>query len=717
MTRFQTTLLLFLLTFLPVFPGEGMWLPLLVDRYNLEEMQKKGFRLSAEDIYSVNRPSMKDAVVRIGGCTGVVVSDQGLVLTNHHCAYRSIQSHSSVDNDYLTDGFWAMTTDEELPNPGLTVTFTVRMEDVTDRVLAVIDEGMDENERQAAVDAISRSIAEEAMEGTRYDADVNAFYFGSEHYLFVYEVFDDVRLVGAPPSSIGKFGGDTDNWMWPRHTGDFAFFRIYADSDNQPAGFSEENVPYSPPVSLPVSAGGVREGDFTMVYGFPGSTRQYLTSQAVEIITGLSNPHNIRLRDERLAIMGREMEKSDTVRIKYASKFAGVSNAWKRWQGENRGLARLDATGRKKALEDKFAAWVEDDAGRRERYGNLLPSFDSLYSRLEYYTLPMEYGREALYAIESVRFVNDFIRLTDAYLMNPEEYDADFLMVLLETATENFFRDYHRPIDRQVFGKMLEMYMDNIDEEFHPSFFEKVIDDFDSDFSLFASHVYNSSFFVSREGVDELLENYAADMAELIEDDILVRIVRDIRSLYIDRVTVAWHEVNDQLVPRYRLFVEGLRMMEPGRAFYPDANRTLRVAYGQVKGYSPRDAVYYEKYTTLSGVIDKNRSGISDYVIPQKLKELYDEGDFGSGSVDGEMRVGFIASNHTTGGNSGSPVINGDGQLIGINFDRVWEGTMSDIMFDPEKCRNISVDINYILFITERFAGAGHLLEEMTILQ
>jgi hypothetical protein len=649
----------------------------------------------------------------------VVVSESGLVLTNHHCAYRVIQSHSTVDNDYLTDGFWAMSPHEELPGRGLTVSFLVRMEDVTGRVLSVVDETMDEDQRQAAIITISGEIEDEAIEGTHYNAAVNAFYFGSEYFLFVYEVFEDVRLVGAPPSSIGKFGGDTDNWMWPRHTGDFAFFRIYADGQNKPAPWSAQNIPYRSRVHMPVSAGGVKEGDFTMVFGFPGSTRQYLTSHAVGQITRLSNPHSIRLRDERLAIMGREMEMNDTVRIKYASKFTSVSNAWKRWQGENLGLQRLDAISRKVELEEQFAGWVEDSPGRKSRYGNVLPAFDSLYGLLKHYTLPYYYGQEALLAIEAVRFVNDFLGLADRATGLRRDTDRSRLTGMLEQLADNFFRDYHLPVDRQVFTAMLSMYMENIKQEFHPAFFGEVITDYNSDFDRFAGRVFSESAFLSPAGIAGILYRFEQENAgfDEIENDILVRIVRDIRDVYNNRVADRWNNINDQLTPHYRLFVEGIREMNPDRAFYPDANRTLRVAYGQVRGYYPRDGVYYKKYTTLSGVMEKSRTNDPDYIIPGRLRDIYKTGDLGRWTVDGEMRVSFIASNHTTGGNSGSPVINGDGHLVGVNFDRVWEGTMSDIMFDPAICRNISVDVNYILFITEMFAGAGHIIDEMTVIR
>ncbi|TVR71287.1 MAG: S46 family peptidase [Marinilabiliales bacterium] len=701
-----------LIVFLPGNAREGMWLPLFLDKYNIEEMRDKGFRLEAEDIYSINQTSMKDAVVRIGGCTGVVVSGRGLVLTNHHCAYRAIQSHSTVEDDYLTDGFWAMSEEEELPNPGLTVTFLVRMEDVTGRVLELTDDDMTEDERRAAIILASERIRHEAVEGTRFTAEVSAFYYGSEFYLFVYDVFEDVRLTGAPPSSVGKFGGDTDNWMWPRHTGDFAYFRIYAGDDNEPAGYSPSNTPYRSRAHIPVSTGGVKEGDFTMVYGFPGSTSQYLTSHAVGLITGLSNPHNIRLRDIRLDIMGREMERNDTVRIQYASKFAGVSNAWKRWAGENRGLARMDAVGRKRELEERFVRWAGGCPEREMRYGYIMPAFDSLYTALERYTLPFDYGREALLAIELVRFAGDFVRVADLSDEDFENVVHDFIPQL-ERSIAGFYRDYHLPVDQEIFIRMLEMYRDNVDTDFYPGFFDTVDAEFSGDFRLFVEDLLSNTVFARENELSALVGDFDKDAAGIIRNDPMTCVIRDIRAVYNDHVIVERQDINSELNILYRYYIEGLREMDRDRAFYPDANRTLRVAYGQVGGYYPRDAVSYNYYTTLSGVMEKYQTGEPDYTVPERLKELYDGTGYGEFARPGEIRISFIATNHTTGGNSGSPVINGNGHLIGVNFDRVWEGTMSDIMFDPEVCRNISVDVNYILYITDVYAGAGYLLEEM----
>ena len=694
---------------------EGMWLPMLLEKYNIEDMQQKGFRLTAEDIYSINQSSMKDAVVRIGGCTGSVISRRGLVITNHHCAYGAIQSHSSVENDYLTDGFWAMSDEGELPVPGLTVTFLVRMEDVTEKVSSEISDDMGDVERQSAIDIAIAGIRKEATEGTRYRADVNTFFYGSEYYLFVYDVFDDIRLTGAPPSSIGKFGGDTDNWMWPRHTGDFAFFRIYASPENRPAGYSEENVPYSSTAFLPVSTSGTREDDFTMVFGFPGTTSQYLTSQAVRLITELSNPHKISLRDERLDIMGSAMEQSDVVRIQYASKYAGISNAWKKWKGENLGLARIDAIGRKKETEDAFNAWVDETPGRKRRYGHLMPLFDSLYTELKTYTLPRDYGTEALYAIEIIRFARDFSLLAEVYSHDEAEPDISGLLSVLRNDTENFFKNYNQSIDREVFVSLLKMYRDNIDPAFYPAFFATIDKEFDSDFNSFAEFVFSESIFGEKHEVIRMLDLFNEDEAARISIDPVIVMLNDIRAVYNENVLSSYNDINDQITSLYKLYVEGLRSMKTGESFWPDANRTLRVAYGEVKGYQPRDGVFYDHYSTLSGVFEKYTTGEADYIVPGRLLELYHAKDFGPWAVDGEMRVAFTATNHTSGGNSGSAVINGDGQLIGVNFDRVWEGTMSDIMFDPERCRNISVDINYVLFITDRFAGAGYLLEEMSI--
>ncbi len=692
---------------------EGMWLPFMLHE-NIEDMREKGFMLGADDVYHTERPSLKDAVIRIGGCTGVVVSEEGLVLTNHHCAYRAIQSHSTVESDYLGDGFWAMSREEELPNPGLTATLLVRMEDVTERVLSHLNDDMTDDERRRVIRRVSGEIEGEAVEGTRYRASVDSYYYGNEFYLSVYDVFEDVRLVGAPPSSIGKFGGDEDNWMWPRHTGDFTFFRIYAGEDNEPASHDPGNKPYNPPVHATVASESPKEGDFTMVYGFPGSTNQYLTSHAVRIIKEIRNPHNIELRTRRLEAMESAMRESRKVTIQYAAKQSGVSNAWKRWQGENRGLARLDAVERKLELEREFIEWVSDSPERQSRYGDLMTRFEELYSEMEYLTMPYDYMREGLLAVEILGFAGQFADLADMYRPDLEEEMLERIRERIEASKESFFRDYHEPIDRDIFTEMIYMYRENVDTAFHPGFFREIEIDFDGDIEAYTTYVFNNSVFTCEEELSYMTDNISGKINETIAVDPLYRIFSDAREVYA-AVLPRYMEINTELNGLYRFYVEGLREMKESELFYPDANRTLRVSYGNVRGYYPRDAVFYSHYTTLGGVIEKNASGAEDYETPAKLIQLYEEGDFYPYSTDGKVRVCFIASNHTTGGNSGSPVFNAYGELIGLNFDRVWEGTMSDIMFDPDQCRNISVDMSYVKFITDRFAGAGYLLDELTI--
>ncbi len=698
-----------------VFSVEGMWLPLLLEKYNIQQMQEKGFRLTAEDVYSINRASIKDAIVRIGGCTAVLVSDEGLILTNHHCGYGAIQQHSTVENDYLTYGFWAQERRDELPT-GLSATFLVRMEDVTDQILAELNDAMSERERQLKVIEVARKLEEAAVKETRYRANVAPFYFGNQYFLFIYDVYEDIRLVGTPPSAIGKFGGDTDNWMWPRHTGDFAFFRIYAGKDNSPATFSPSNVPYKPVKFLPVSLRGVNEGDFTMVYGYPGTTNQYLTSHAVKILTEISNPHKIRLRDSRLQVMGREMEKNAFVRIQYASKYAGVANTWKRWMGENNGLARLNAVQRKQELENQFINWVEQSSERQAKYGTLLEEFKGLYNELEKLTLPRDYNREALMAIEGVAFAGRFQTLAGLLEKNENEERIKSEIERLKPITKAFYKDYFQPIDRELFEIFLREYYQNVTSDFHPAFYSELNKKFRGDFSRYANHVYSKTIFTNHSKVHDLLNNPGKKALKAILHDPLFVIASQTNDVADKKINNQVAILEFRLSRLYRQFIAGLMEMQPDRVFYPDANRTLRVAYGHVSGFTPRDAVYYKHFTTLAGILEKYNPEIYDYDVPARLKELYINRDYGIYGVNGTMPVAFIATNHTSGGNSGSPVMNAEGQLIGLNFDRVWEGTMSDIMFDTEVCRNITVDIRYVLFITEKYAGAMHLIKEMKLI-
>lgn len=688
---------------------EGMWIPTLLKKYNIEDMQAKGLKLSAEDIYSVNSSSLKDAIVIFGGgCTGEVVSDQGLVFTNHHCGYGAIQYHSSVEHDYLTDGFWAMDKAEELYTPGLKVTFLVRMEEVTEQVLKGVKDKLTEEERNEIIKENIDKIKEEATAGTHYEAVVKPFFYGNQYFLFVNEIFRDIRLVGAPPSAIGKFGGDTDNWMWPRHTGDFSVFRIYASQDNKPAEYSEDNVPYQPKKHLKISMKGVNKGDFTFVFGYPGSTMQYLTSHAVSLISEISNPHKIKLREMRLDVMNAEQAKDPAVRIQYASKNARVSNAWKKWIGENKGLKRLNAIEVKKQSETDFLKWASADKKRADKYSGLITEFGELYGQLEKYTLPRDYYRESMMAIELFRFASGFEKLisnlSDENTDN-DEFDSESYV----ERVNSFFKDYYKPIDQQIAVKMLETYAKNIVSEFHPAFLvEKA-----GEIEAIVNELYASSVYLDKDRLVNAINNPTKENIEQLKNDKAYAMVMQVNGIYDEKIKPEYDRINHEIQGLYRTYMAGIMEMENDKKLYPDANFTLRVAYGNVEPYYPRDGVKYKHYTTLTGIMEKDNPEIYDYDVPQKLRDLYANKDYGKYGVDGELPVCFIATNHTTGGNSGSPVLDAEGNLIGLNFDRCWEGTMSDIMFDPAMCRNITIDIRYLLFLVDKFAGATHLIEEL----
>ncbi|MBR0030096.1 MAG: S46 family peptidase [Bacteroidales bacterium] len=664
---------------------EGMWLPALISQ-RIDAMGQMGCRLSAEDIYSINQASLKDAVVLFGGgCTGELVSDRGLLLTNHHCGYSYIQRHSSVEHDYLKDGFWAGSPEEELPNPGLTVRFLDRMEDVTALMLRGYEPSMSEEQRDSVVEANSASLIrsiENPAEGIR--ASVEALYYANQYYLFVYRVFSDVRLVGAPPSSIGKFGGDTDNWMWPRHTGDFSVFRIYATPDGKPAAYSPSNVPYRPRKHFRISTAGVREGDFTFVYGCPGSTREYVHSEEVRYIGEVSDPQKIALRTLRLDIQKKYMSQSQAVRIQYSAKNASVANAWKKWQGESKGIARLGAVAAKQEYERRFEKWAEGSS-----YEGLLPRIKEIHQRREPSYLAYEYLNETVRSIEILRFASE--------VRNALERGRS-----TEGITAQFFKDYCQSIDEETFVALMEAFGKGVPAGLLPRCYTDKLARFGS-LEAWKKYVFKKSVFTNPDKVKALgekdLKRLGKDPALEMWDSFQAWFEQDLRPVIA--------QTGKELKSAMREYMRGQMEFEPSKAFYPDANLTLRVAYGKVSGYRPVDAVWYNPVSTLKGIIEKDNPDIFDYNIPQVLRDIYE-----AGGVE-DQSVCFLATNHTSGGNSGSPVINADGDLIGINFDRVWEGTMSDLVFDPDYCRNISIDIRYLLFIIERVGGAGWLLEEM----
>jgi len=698
---------------------EGMWLPVLLDQLNIEDMQSMGFKLTAEDVYSINQACIKDAVVLFGrGCTAEIISDEGLLLTNHHCGFGRIQSHSSVENDYLTDGFWAMSRDEELPNPGLTVTFLRRMEDVTDRVMEGVTEEMDASDRVAILRENIENLKEEITGDSHLKVDVLPLFYGNQYFMFIYEDYPDVRLVGAPPSSIGKFGYDTDNWIWPRHTCDFSLFRIYAGAGNQPAEYSPDNKPYKPKQYLPVSLEGVKEEDFTMVMGYPGSTFQFLTSHELKIITELSVPRKYDIRTIRMNIMNEEMMKSNAVYIQYASKYSGVTNAWKKWDGMLKGLEKLNAIEVKQEREAAFNEWVSGSAERVNKYGSLMDDFARIYADMEPLYLANDYEREIVSSIELLRMASNVDRfITDALSMDKNSEDYDKAKNSFIGNINSFFKDYYKPIDKKIFERLVEVYQTDLDPVFHPDLFTNRLEKkYKNDYAKFTDWIYKKTIMTDQQALLDFADNFSEKRARKILKDPALKLRKQF-DMVLGISGYEYDQLRSQLLQKYRLYVKGLMEMEKETVFYPDANLTMRVTYGKVEDYYPRDAVRYGYMTTLKGVIQKEATGGYDYIVPDKLKRLYEEKDYGPYGVDGTMPVCFIASNHTSGGNSGSPVINAEGQLIGINFDRGWEGTMSDYMYDPDQCRNIAVDIRYILFIIDKFAGAGHLIEELDIVK
>ena len=693
---------------------EGMWLPSLIAQ-RIDDMQEKGFRLDAEDIYSINQASLKDAVVLFGrGCTGELISPEGLLLTNHHCGYSQIQQHSTVEHDYLKDGFWAMSREQELPNPGLSVSFLERMEDVTERVLEGYTPDMTEDQRVAIAAQNSTAIIEEATAaGNGLRATVEALYYGNQYFLFVYRQYDDVRLVGAPPSSIGKFGGDTDNWVWPRHTGDFSMFRIYADKDNNPAPYSKDNVPYKPRKYFRISTKGVQEGDFTFIYGFPGRTQEYIHSEGVRYIEELGDPHKINLRTLRLDIMSKYQSQSQKVRIQYSSKHANVANAWKKWQGEVKGIKKMKTVQTKQEFEAAFSKWAHGG-----EFDGVVENIENIYRELEPYTYTTDYYNETVRAVEISNLAMSIARL---YLVGHE----DFVTFDSEKAAEimaRFYKDYYLPIDKECFVALMNEFDKNMSEEFKPQYFKDRLAQFGS-IEAWAEHLFSESIFAdpARAAALTSSDNIDEDMQAVLNDPATEFLNEFLKWYYSDILPVT-ERLNQDLQLAYRDYMRGqmvyCRTQRVPKAFYPDANLTLRVAYGHIKGYSPADGTYYMPSSTIKGIMEKDNPEIFDYNIPQRLRDIYAQKDYGQwADATGEVPVCFIATNHTTGGNSGSPVINAEGDLIGLNFDRVWEGTMSDIVFDPDICRNISLDVRYVLFIIDKVANADHLLEEMTFVE
>jgi len=687
----------------------GMWIPSLLQGMNEKEMKNLGMKMTAADIYSVNKSSLKDAVPHFnGGCTSEVISPKGLLLTNHHCGFDAIQNHSTVDHDYLTNGFWAYKMSEELPNEDLVVTFIVKIEDVTSKVLEGTSTLATELEKQKKIQDNITSLSNSLPKESWQENKIRTFYEGNQYMLFVTETYKDVRLVGAPPSSIGKFGSDTDNWVWPRHTGDFSLFRIYADKNNHPASYSKDNVPYTPKHFLPVSLDGVKEDDFTMVFGYPGKTNEYLPAVAIEQIVKELNPAKIEIRDQALKVADGFMRKDNAIKIQYASKYASIANYWKKWIGETQGLTKSNAVEIKRKQEVVFQEKVEK-AGKQAEYGNLLADFEKNYTEINSYALARDYFSEvALRNTELLSVGYKLYQLEQVYNSKGEQAFNDRKNNLI-TGLADFYKDFNANVDQKVFEKLIHLYSTKSPKEFLPNNLANI------NANELANDVYVNSKLVNYNSIKELLSGDSKTILANLNADKGFIVIKSMADKFLKEVAPKYDEINLRITALQRTYMKAQLELNKGSRIFPDANSTLRVTYGKVKGYEPKDATIYTPVTYLDGAMEKYIPGDYEFDVPAKLIDLYKKKDYGQYGENGKMPVCFIGTNHTTGGNSGSPAIDANGNLIGLNFDRVWEGTMSDIYYDPSICRNVMVDIRYVLFIIDKYAGANNLIEELKL--
>ncbi len=670
----------------------GMWIPSLLEGLNEKEMQSLGSKLSAKDIYDINNSSLKDAIGHFnGGCTSEVISPKGLLLTNHHCGFGQIQSHSSLENDYIKDGFWAMNLEEELPNKGLFVEFIVSIHEVTNPVLEGLTDAMTEREKQSQRDKNSNKILKDWSKKEWQDSKIKSFYKGNQYFLFVTERFEDIRLVGAPPTSIGKFGSDTDNWVFPRHTGDFSMFRIYANKENRPAKYAKDNVPYTPKHFLPISLDGVEEGDFTMVFGFPGSTDEYLPAVAIEQITQKFNPSNIKIREAALKVIDAKMKESDKVRIQYASKQARIANYWKKWIGENLGIKKSNAIANKRAFEERFTKSLKTKA-LQENYGTILPEFERLYKEFEGVNVKRRNFIETfIINNELMHMMFRLVQLEQTASQGEEAFmEAKEGMI---SRLKGIHKNYDVAVDKGVFESIMPMYTKNVDVS-----------------------IYDNTNFTNLDKSLAVLEGNSETVLKKLNADVAYQYAKPFIGEFYLKMNPEYSRIQTEISAVQGKYMKALMEVLPKERYFPDANGTLRVTYGQVKGYAPKDAVYYSHVSYLDGVLEKYVPGDYEFDVPQKLQDLYKAKDYGQyADTNGKIPVCFLGTNHTTGGNSGSPAIDAHGNLIGLNFDRVWEGTMSDYNYDPDICRNIMVDLRYVLFIVDKYAGATHLIKEMKL--
>lgn len=693
-------------------PDEGMWLPMFIKRLNAEDMAKHGCKLSPEEIYSINSSSLKDAIVWLEFCTAEIISENGLLLTNHHCAYDGIQSNSSVEHNYLDNGFWAKSFSEELPVSGQTASVLVRMEDLTSKILSGVNDTLSQADRDKRIKEAIKALREEAEEKGKYRVIIRDMFNGNEYYMFVYQTFKDVRLVGAPPQSIGKFGGDTDNWMWPRHTGDFSMMRIYTSPEGKPADYSKENIPYKPKHFLPVSMNGYKEGDYAMILGFPGRTNRYATSSLMKMIMEKQNPIQIKLLGKKLEVWKKDMDADTKIRIQYASKYASTSNGWKNYKGLNEGLERLGVIEQRKQEEVEFQRWADGSADNKKKFGNIISDYEKVVESYKDVMVQNLYlnlagrGSEVFGLMASLKIFVDYSEKNPGNIKGIDSARSAFY-----ERAEDFYKDFNAGTDKKVYASLLELYLSDIPEDRRPEIFSNIGKE---GIQKYLDKLYSKSIFTNREKLDAFLKK---PVLKKLEKEGFYIISNSIKSYADSKITPAASAYTRNTEQLKRLLLEGMRKAQPNKSWYPDANSTLRMTYGNVKSYDPRDAVHFDYFTTTDGILEKYKKDDGEFNVPERLIEMLKRKDFGPYAENGELKVAFLTTNDITGGNSGSPVINDRGELIGCAFDGNWEAMTGDLIFDPELKRTICVDIRYVLYIVDKYAGADNLMRELKLIK
>ncbi|MCC6459952.1 MAG: S46 family peptidase [Saprospiraceae bacterium] len=696
----------------------GMWLPMHLEKQNEKEMKAMGLKLSADDLYSPSQPSLKDAICQFsGGCTGEIISPKGLLLTNHHCGFDAIQSHSTLEHNYVEDGFWAKNQSEELPCPGETAMFVSRMEDITALALQNVTEMMGDRDRQSQIDKNLAQIRANTKKEKWEEILIRPFYNGNQYFLFVTVTYTDLRLVGAPPSSIGKFGADTDNWVWPRHTGDFSIFRVYAGKDNKPANYSPDNQPLQPSHFRPISIDGMEPGDFTMVYGFPGRTDEYLPAIAVQQTGEVLDPLKVSIRERALKIMDGFMRKDPEIKIAYIARYANIANSWKKWLGEMQGLKTYKALDKKKTLEAEFTRRVNENSAWKFKYGNLLPRLEQNYKEFEPYAAARDNFQEVFSRnVQLMGLVGNMNNWIKSY----EESGLAALngkMSVYREQLDAFYKDFRPAVDQAVFAALSELFAQQMRPEWGGDVVKKEAAN-RGGYDKLADYLYQNSLVASKEKWEALMTRDPKDIGDALKNDPALLLWRSVFAPYQEQVSPKLRELQSTINLLQREYMAAQLDVFREKRFFPDANSTLRLTYGKVAGFSPRDAVQYEYQSDLDGVMEKYIPGDYEFNVPGKLVDLWKAKDYGQyATSDGRLPVCFLGTNHTTGGNSGSPALDAKGNLVGLNFDRVWEGTMSDLNYDPAICRNIMVDMRYVLFVIDKYAGASNLIAEMKLVK